>query len=1147
MNDCEVDLTTGEVIYEVQDLYVPSLTPLQLTRRYVSSSKECGILGWGWTHNFHRSIKIDADGLTKIDPLNGDTVYPSSTCDGVQGPLISASGYNQILLTYPNHTNETYLADPEDRQHWHLRRYQDGTGNALEYHYSGRDLSIIETTDGLKVSFDYSLLGQLTKVTLSASGAGSTPLLALHYECDLNRDLVSYTDDTGYAMRYQYQDHLLVRVIDKNQHGANYSYDHSRCCVGTWHDGGELVRFLQFDRRRHASLITDSYGYRTLLRFNQSGIVTTHVDAAGCVSERILDEKNNILAAVNSDGSVAFGAKMDSSTGILSTVDSNGGVWRRVLDRQGRLVSVISPSGRVQKREYDDLGREVKVVTWNGGVIRYSYDGRGQLSGLIDPCGYEVQREVSPDGRTVKVTDSDGILFEQHFDLLDNVVTDTDACGRETRYSYLVTDVLEKEEGPGGEVEKYQYNPEMDLVAVSNPLGEVRSIEYDELGNITRLIDPDGRQVSYEYDLESNLVGILNEKRERLEVEYDEAYQQKGLKSFDGRVTHYELDPLRRRVAITDALGRCTRLSYYGGSDIRSRVCFDGSVEEYELNEDGEYIGIVSVPSDPAQRPQQTKIKYDAGGNLVSISHDGREIEYGYDLCNYVVLVRDSLGGETQYVRGARHRVERIIDQGLEYLIRYLPTGEITEIWFPNGLRQVFTYDLPGRMVNRRVLSRDGRVLTWRQFNYDNADQLTAMEDWHWGAFRYNYDVCGRLIAVLASNGAVVESYQYDATDNLVQCPLAPGGIVAHGNRIERTGDQRFEYDANGNLVARHEEHEWKYEWNRDDQLSCIFRDGTKVAEYEHDSFGRRIRKWTQQVTVDFLYDNYSLRAELFPDGTQSRYVSLPELPVPIAQSVRDERYYYAYDQIGTPVEVFDEAGQLVLAVHSQAYGGARREYRPTGSDIQLPFQFMGQYRDTESGLCCNHFRYYDPRLGRYISQDPLGIYAGMNFYAYTTNPNNYVDPWGLVTFHCMKHWGPCQKWYAKQKVNAINKKPDSRRRCTGCRSGAQKRDFEGKKCGGGNTPKGRQIDHLHEVQAGGPDRCCYNYRAVEAKFNNQLGKQTKKMLKSIKPNQLIGKVQTSGCESDKPCSEEGKKNVAIPPPGVDNKCDKKDDRQLVC
>ena len=68
----------------------------------------------------------------------------------------------------------------------------------------------------------------------------------------------------------------------------------------------------------------------------------------------------------------------------------------------------------------------------------------------------------------------------------------------------------------------------------------------------------------------------------------------------------------------------------------------------------------------------------------------------------------------------------------------------------------------------------------------------------------------------------------------------------------------------------------------------------------------------------------------------------------------------------------------------------------------------MGQYRDSESGFFYNIFRYYDPQLGRYISQDPLGLCAGLNFYLYPADPFTDGDPDGRasVTFHCMSHWG---------------------------------------------------------------------------------------------------------------------------------------------
>jgi len=39
-----------------------------------------------------------------------------------------------------------------------------------------------------------------------------------------------------------------------------------------------------------------------------------------------------------------------------------------------------------------------------------------------------------------------------------------------------------------------------------------------------------------------------------------------------------------------------------------------------------------------------------------------------------------------------------------------------------------------------------------------------------------------------------------------------------------------------------------------------------------------------------------------------------------------------------------------------------------------IPFRYQGQYDDIETGLYYNRFRYYDPNLGQYITQGPIGL-----------------------------------------------------------------------------------------------------------------------------------------------------------------------------
>ena len=96
---------------------------------------------------------------------------------------------------------------------------------------------------------------------------------------------------------------------------------------------------------------------------------------------------------------------------------------------------------------------------------------------------------------------------------------------------------------------------------------------------------------------------------------------------------------------------------------------------------------------------------------------------------------------------------------------------------------------------------------------------------------------------------------------------------------------------------------------------------------------------------------------------------------VPCGKITKGKHYSIITDHLGTPIEVYNQEGELIWEREQDLYGNSRQGFAK--ENFRCPFKYQGQYYDSEVELCYNRFRYYHPETGRYISEDPIGFLSG--------------------------------------------------------------------------------------------------------------------------------------------------------------------------
>jgi RHS repeat-associated protein len=248
------------------------------------------------------------------------------------------------------------------------------------------------------------------------------------------------------------------------------------------------------------------------------------------------------------------------------------------------------------------------------------------------------------------------------------------------------------------------------------------------------------------------------------------------------------------------------------------------------------------------------------------------------------------------------------------------------------------------------------------KMGYDNDGNLTGD-----GVWSYTYDEHNRLVAM--QTRAV-------AGDNVIAQMLGVDG-APQPKRVE------FKYDYMGRRVSKktfafdHASNPLAPDWIAEKETRFIWNDWTLIAEV--DAGG------TTQIARHFYWT----------DGGAGGLLMIQD-----NDAEEGGTYFPGYDGNGN-VSVLLKAGTVAGAMTV----AAKYEYSPFGELLRRegpyarrnPFIWSTEYADHETGLVYYGYRYYSPRLGRFINKDPIDEVGGINLYAFVgNNPVNYNDVLGL-------------------------------------------------------------------------------------------------------------------------------------------------------
>lgn len=961
--------------------------------------------------------------LSVADRYNNQTTF---TYDG-GGRLVSASDPFERVLSFTTNASGQVVSISDSMAT--IATYTYGPANQLlsttyadnsAYHFSyNGSLQLTSVTDALGnvlESHTYDAQGR----ALTSEQQGGVEHYALNYVSDTQTEV---TDALGHVTRY---------TIDKSK-GRNVVTRVESVCEC---NGNPPIQTWSYDNQLNVSSHTDALNYTTTFTYDAQGNRLTETDATGTVTYTY-NQLGEVLTRSDQLNDLSTNS-YDPQGSLVSTTNVLGKSTTFTYNTPGQLLSSTNARSKTTTLAYDANGNLTKKTDALGHETQFAYDARGRLTSVTNALSHATTVAYDLVGRPTKVTRPDGTFITYEYDQGGRLVATTDAKGARSTYIYDAANRLTAETDPLSQTTSYTYDLMSNLSASTDATGRVTNYEYDELdrlvkityppattgatrlfealaydaaGNVTRRIDTAGRTTSFGYTSAGLLDHTTDPDNQTTLFNYDLLGRMKALTDARGQRYRFTLDALGQLKHIKRGSGTGDMsFTYDAVGNRKQRTDYNGAVTTYDYDALNR-LKTISYPD-----TTNVSYTYDKLSRLQTATNENGAIDFDYNKMNRLASVADVFGQVIDYNyddSGNRtklnlnnatlatyrydvlDRVTKIIDaSSLATNYGYDPTNKLISRKLPNGVLTNYQYDGLDRLTRLRD-AKGANTVADHQYEYNAASQITRITEPP-NVRNYAYDNVDRLTSANYTNPAQSsENYAYDSVGNRTSSHLSAIYNYQPYNRLTSTSSVSYTYDANGNLISKTDASgTWTYSWDFENRLTQVVKPNGVGVSYKYDALGRRIRRIPSAgVSTNFVYDGQEVIKDLNSDGSTVEYLNGPGTDNKLR--LTDSRLstgplYFAQDQLGSTTALTNSNGGIVAQVTYDAFGNS------SGTSLTR-YDYTGRERDPETGLLYYRARWYDPQVGRFISEDPIGLAGGINQFGYVSNnPQNATDPSGL-------------------------------------------------------------------------------------------------------------------------------------------------------